>query len=58
MELIIKEASHSSLIPPLENEAAMGIVPYIQRGDATPSIDANIIPMILLPSLFIPLIRL
>ncbi len=37
MELIINAASQSSLMPFSENEAAMGMVPYIQRGEAIPS---------------------
>ena len=37
----------------IENEAAMGMVPYIHNGEATPSIEARTIPVKLLPSLFI-----
>ena len=46
MELIINAPSHSSFMPPLEKEAAMGTVPYIQRGDAIPRALAAAIPAI------------
>ena len=36
MELIINAASQSSSMPLSEKEAARGIVPYIQRGEAMP----------------------
>ena len=44
MELIIKAASQLSRIPLLEMEAAMGIVPYIHRGEAIPNALAVTIP--------------
>jgi hypothetical protein len=44
MELIIKAASQSSFIPFVENEAAIGMVPYIQSGEAIPIRLAGIIP--------------
>ena len=44
MDAIINEASQSSLIPFSENDAAIGMVPYIQRGDAMPKIHAGITP--------------
>lgn len=40
----MKEASQSSLIPFSENDAAMGIVPYMQSGEAMPRIHAGTIP--------------
>ena len=43
MELIIKAASQLSRIPLLEKEAAMGIVPYMHKGEAIPrALDAAI----------------
>ena len=33
----MKAASQSSRTPLLENEAAMGMVPYIHRGEAIPN---------------------
>ena len=44
MELIIKAASQLSRIPLLEMEAAMGIVPYIHKGEAIPNALAAAIP--------------
>ena len=44
MELIIKDASQSSRIPLREKEAAMGMVPYIHRGEAMPIALATTIP--------------
>ena len=44
MEAIIKAASQSSLIPCLRNDAAIGIVPYIQSGEAIPRIQAGMMP--------------
>ena len=44
MELIINAASQSCSIPLSEKEAAMGIVPYIHRGEAIPKADAGITP--------------
>ena len=44
--LIINAASQSSRIPCRQKEAAMGMVPYIQRGDAVPRRLAGITPQI------------
>ena len=44
MEAIIKAASQSSRIPCREKEAARGIVPYMQSGDAIPKRQAGIMP--------------
>ena len=44
IELIMKAASQSSFTPFSEKEAAMGMVPYMQRGDAMPSRLAGITP--------------
>lgn len=44
IELIMKAASQSSFIPLPEKEAAIGIVPYIHRGEAIPRILAGITP--------------
>ena len=44
MELIIKAASQSSRIPLREKEAAMGMVPYIHRGEAIPRTLAATMP--------------
>ena len=46
MLLIIKAASQSSRIPCREKEAAMGMVPYMHRGDKVPSRLAGITPQI------------
>lgn len=43
-EDIINAASQSSRIPLLEKDAAMGMVPYIQRGEAIPRADAATMP--------------
>ena len=40
----MKEASQSSRIPFSLNEAAIGIVPYMQSGEAIPRIHAGTIP--------------
>ena len=37
-------ASQSSLMPLLEKEAAMGIVPYMHRGEAIPRTPAAAMP--------------
>lgn len=50
MDDIINAASQSSFIPPREKEAAIGIVPYIHKGDAIPNALAAIMPKI--PNLF------
>ena len=44
MELIMKAASRSSCIPFSAKDAEMGIVPYIQSGDAMPMSEAGISP--------------
>ena len=46
MEDIMKAASQSSFMPLLEKEAAMGIVPYMHRGEAIPRALAAKIPAI------------
>ena len=51
MELIMNAASQSSAIPPWEKEAARGMVPYIQRGEAMPRALAGITPSA--PSFFL-----
>ena len=40
----MNDASQSSRIPFSENEAAIGIVPYMQSGEAMPRIHAGTIP--------------
>ena len=40
----MKDANQSSRIPFSEKEAAIGIVPYMQRGEAIPKIHAGTIP--------------
>ena len=50
MELIINAANQLSFIPLLEKEAAMGIVPYIHKGEAIPKALAAAIPKT--PNLF------
>ena len=44
IELIMNAASQSWRMPPRANEAAMGMVPYMQSGEATPSALATIAP--------------
>lgn len=43
-ELIINAASQSCSMPLSANEAAIGIVPYIQRGEAIPRAEAGTMP--------------
>ena len=43
---IINAASQSSLMPLFEKDAAMGMVPYMQSGEAIPSALAAAIPRI------------
>jgi len=45
MELIMKAARKSSLIPFCEKDAQIGIVPYMHRGDAMPRRLAAIQPI-------------
>ena len=45
-ELIINAANQSSFIPLFEKEAAIGIVPYIHKGEAMPSAEAIGMPKI------------
>jgi hypothetical protein len=47
-----REIHQSSLIPPLETDAAMGIVPYMHSGEAIPNTLAAKIPA--MPSFFSP----
>ena len=44
----MNDASQSSRIPFSLNDAAIGIVPYMHRGDAMPKIHAGIIPKMLI----------
>ena len=44
IDAIINAASQSSRIPCRENDAAMGMVPYMQSGDAMPSRHAGTMP--------------
>ena len=46
-EAIMNDASQSSRIPFWLKDAAMGIVPYMYRGDAMPNMHAGIIPNML-----------
>lgn len=55
MELIINAASQSSFIPLLEKDAAIGIVPYIHKGEAIPRTLAATIPKT--PNFFSPSAR-
>lgn len=52
MELIIKAASQSSRTPLREKDAAMGMVPYIHRGEAIPNRQERNTPTT--PSFFCP----
>ena len=44
VSVFAKDASQSWRIPCLEKEAAIGIVPYMHRGDAIPKMLAGITP--------------
>ena len=44
MDAIMKAASQSSRMPCFRKEAAIGIVPYMQSGEAIPRMQAGIIP--------------
>ena len=44
MDAIIKAASQSSRIPCFRKDAAIGIVPYMQRGEAMPRRHAGMMP--------------
>ena len=44
IEAVMKDANQSSRIPFSLNEAATGIVPYMQRGEAIPRMHAGTIP--------------
>ena len=44
MDAIIKAASQSSRIPCFRKDAAIGIVPYMQSGEAIPRMQAGMMP--------------
>lgn len=55
MELIIKAPNQSSRRPLLEKEAAIGMVPYMHKGEAIPRALETTMPSI--PSFFCPSAR-